>query len=1024
MNRRYCNRNHLQPTYTTTTTITITSPIQISFLGYQQCQRIPILIVLILVLVVKSSITSSLLHSGSGSSNSYRYSIGSTTSTTTAFGCRSDNYLEERSRRSSTMDMDTVGYEFIDPSIRSILTANPDENNNDIISSSISTTYLDDKDRHKDEIMINNGNGYKWKVIDPETLCFRWEALKSYVSSSLDEDDDDDDYDNKGTKSNNTNTFSNNHTKDDLAKGVDDDEHLSFPIKAMVTIASECEVALFYRDFSTSTTSRSKGVSLSSLPSPPLPKHICGLLSLVNSPSPKKYQSPTNTTSPHITIATLLALNLLETSIQNYTKHQHGHAPLLKDMIDKIKTPSPLAPLLRALLQPTGLNLRNLVWHGFVGDHLPRRWLALCIVIIRSIDVLPSPKISSFDKHHHHHSSMGASPSLQSPPPKVEDDGKDDLETIRSLQNHRPFLKILQHGKHILRSPSSSNLSALEHLLLSHHHPTTYNPLLPPTHRSLLHVALHDYATNYPVCFAAIAGPLIEHVLRLRWCEVNGREEDKVARPGDYYITLDGHGQRDKHDILLLPFLSTNNDDEDDNDDNSDDDAYSGASTITNGAIGKGEQQPPKKKTKTETKKTQKKSKLVKSIGGVTMALMTDLYASSSGGPNIRASIAHGFYNRFLVREMEHMADYSLRNNNSDCAAAAIGGAGDTPIMVYGEYDVDGCVHDLAYATVTGLHLLATSVNDEDIVDGSSLVPLLPPSPATANNKLPPIEDIRQSYRPLFSYTSSILRDIDTVIDALSSLHTTIITTKTQLDGNKHMGEAGSGGDAKQMELSTALATLHKSIPYLTTLQNQLMIKMRPATNLHPQQQQNPQTPPPPSTWTYKDVFHEHKCNIRLSNCSASQTLLQEVATAVNSVREELIRGMEDLMLYNDGNGVSTRRRKQVRRRVSTAQLTFDFYSFAAFVALIDVDRRLVGLSLFLGSDDDGDENIHNTAMDITDNDDLLDAKLLVQAVKRTRMVVSTFSTTTNMDRGFKALKEYIVGKSIKAIAKCCDTKK
>ena len=142
-------------------------------------------------------------------------------------------------------------------------------------------------------------------------------------------------------------------------------------------------------------------------------------------------------------------------------------------------------------------------------------------------------------------------------------------------------------------------------------------------------------------------------------------------------------------------------------------------------------------------------------------------------------------------------------------------------------------------------------------------------------------------------------------------------------------------------------------------------------------------------------------------------------------MRDELTQGVEDLM----SNSVSTRRRRQIQRRISTAQLTFDFYSFAAFVALIDVDRRLVGLSVFAGGDEDDededeDEDIHSTSTNGIDDDGVLDEKLLVHAVKRSRMVVSTFSTTTNIDRGFKALKEYVAGKSIKAVARYYDTSK
>ena len=48
---------------------------------------------------------------------------------------------------------------------------------------------------------------------------------------------------------------------------------------------------------------------------------------------------------------------------------------------------------------------------------------------------------------------------------------------------------------------------------------------------------------------------LLEHGLRLLWCESNQRPLDRVARPHHFYVTLDGHGQRHKHDVILHPYV-------------------------------------------------------------------------------------------------------------------------------------------------------------------------------------------------------------------------------------------------------------------------------------------------------------------------------------------------------------------------------------------------------------------------------------------------------------------------------------
>ena len=61
-------------------------------------------------------------------------------------------------------------------------------------------------------------------------------------------------------------------------------------------------------------------------------------------------------------IATLLALNFLESSIRYSTGQSTGRAPLLKTMISEIPD-AELRTLAQLLLLPTGLNLRNLLWY-------------------------------------------------------------------------------------------------------------------------------------------------------------------------------------------------------------------------------------------------------------------------------------------------------------------------------------------------------------------------------------------------------------------------------------------------------------------------------------------------------------------------------------------------------------------------------------------------------------------------------------------------------------------------------------
>jgi Domain of unknown function (DUF4209) len=83
----------------------------------------------------------------------------------------------------------------------------------------------------------------------------------------------------------------------------------------------------------------------------------------------------------NVAVATLLALNTLESAIRRVTGYSTGKAPPLKIMLQQIQIPN-LVPILRSLLLPgLGLNLRNLLWHGFIST-LTTHWLSLIIILI------------------------------------------------------------------------------------------------------------------------------------------------------------------------------------------------------------------------------------------------------------------------------------------------------------------------------------------------------------------------------------------------------------------------------------------------------------------------------------------------------------------------------------------------------------------------------------------------------------------------------------------------------------------
>ena len=102
---------------------------------------------------------------------------------------------------------------------------------------------------------------------------------------------------------------------------------------------------------------------------------------------------------------------------------------------------------------------------------------------------------------------------------------------------------------------------------------------------------------------------LLEHGLRLDWCRLNDQPKYVIPRPGAYFVTFDGHEQRNFHDLLLHPYLMDEKDDR------------------------------------------RKNNKRLYALDGSTTALLADLFCSSCGGPNIRATVTHGLWDSFLIRE-------------------------------------------------------------------------------------------------------------------------------------------------------------------------------------------------------------------------------------------------------------------------------------------------------------------------------------------------------------------------------------
>ena len=370
------------------------------------------------------------------------------------------------------------------------------------------------------------------------------------------------------------------------------------PIHQLYHFANHCDEIVFGRNPNNNNTLD-------------VPKKILGLICLSQLPSTcsDSLSSGGSNSNSAIVVASMVSINLLESSIRSVllkirpqrSNHQIKGAPLLSNMIEELSkldtdpslacnTLFPLAslsPILKTLLLPTkvgGINLRNLLSHGFLST-LDRRWLSLTLVLIQTLDSCI-----------------------------VDDDDDTQIKKkqrdISTLTKYDLMKSEIDLGRTILSS--SSRIQELELASCS-------GDFVPSSHQNLFRFTLHELEsgqTTPPLTtiFITSMASLLEHSLRLVWCRVNDRMEESIARPSSYYVTLDGHGQKDKHEVMISPYLC--------------DDCT--------------------------------RNKLVGAVGAQTCALLADLFASpSSEAPNIRAAVYHGNFDDAIVEELTSLADWT-----------------------------------------------------------------------------------------------------------------------------------------------------------------------------------------------------------------------------------------------------------------------------------------------------------------------------------------------------------------------------
>ena len=370
----------------------------------------------------------------------------------------------------------------------------------------------------------------------------------------------------------------------------------------LVLLASQCEAALFRH--------RSSGDLPSILQAHIvehgiLPDQLANLLFITTNPNQKGWEIKTN-----ILLATVLSFNMLESVIRKICDQKAGRAPLLKDMIEKValmrnesvdddNTHAIVASILRTLLLPSGINLRNLLWHGFLPE-IPRRWLALVVILIMSLEHL--------DRVFVHSEEPESIETSISPGPDQLVCESVEVELLKKL-------KILICEEEMSGDFTCGSDSDFYANLIS-----GVSTFVPSTHHHLLKTALCCYAHNrHAICFATIICLVLEHSLRLLWCEENNRPGDRIASIGyqRYYVTLDGIGQINKHDVVLSPYLLSND--------------------------------------KNGNRALASRNHLIDRLGGPTVAFLSDLFCTPNG-PNIRSALTHGLLDETLSFELSKMA--------------------------------------------------------------------------------------------------------------------------------------------------------------------------------------------------------------------------------------------------------------------------------------------------------------------------------------------------------------------------------
>ena len=269
---------------------------------------------------------------------------------------------------------------------------------------------------------------------------------------------------------------------------------------------------------------------------------------------------------------------------------QPKNGTLLKDILVSSnltnKLPDKLVLVLQIIFLPSGFNLRNLIWHGFMAPHeLDPRYLALILMIYYDLFIINESNI----------------------PYKI-------TKTLPSKSNFN-FIVSSMYPNQFNTARSLINNDLIHYLL-------KLSIFILPARENLFLSSYDDYlAGDYKRCILKLL-PILEQGLRLLFCVSNGLTAHLFAQEDAYYTTLDGFGQRSKHQLLLDPWLSAN--------------ATTGEVDPNNDTITEED-----KIDECAPKRSQRSiNQLPRTLTYGQYSLLVDLFMTAAG-PNVRARFAH-----------------------------------------------------------------------------------------------------------------------------------------------------------------------------------------------------------------------------------------------------------------------------------------------------------------------------------------------------------------------------------------------